>query len=384
MPDLVTQLQYNDPLTIIFRKGTDDDPYKDRSDSLPVVNGIITLFEIPSLRDRVQISGMVEIDQEIYERRKELKENEFLVHYSIGIIQFHPKHEGTIVLCRYKGRGLIMYPASRIYALVRRNPDVVITLQDYIEEIEIKIKENTSLIKRVEDLISETRIVIDESQKATDNANRAAQEADLARDLALDAYETTRLVWKEPVDREQDIYTTYPHPSVGWVVQTTRDGKRYRFDGNHWVLIDIFGSNLQVVTEHKDGLMSVAEHLKLKSFPVELKDRIIVFCLADLAQGIQDLPFTPFPFKGEIVAVDGFCISAGETRTELSIEKSRNLINWTEITSRRMRFESDSHMDDKGIVLTSNEVEPGDFFRINVTNLGIGINNATITMRIKI
>ncbi|MNJ52501.1 hypothetical protein D3C77_478410 [compost metagenome] len=226
--------------------------------------------------------------------------------------------------------------------------------------------------------------MIDESEKATDNANRAAQEADAARDLALDAYDTTRLVWKEPVDREQDIYTTYPHPSVGWVVQTTRDGKRYRFDGNHWVLVDIFGSNLQVVTEHKDGLMSVAEHLKLKSLPVELKDRVLVFCLSDMAQGIQDMPFTPFPFKGEIVAVDGFCISSGETRTELSIEKSRNLINWTEITSRRMHFEPNSHLDDKGMVLASYEVEPGDFFRINVTHLGVGINNATVTMRIKI
>ena len=57
-----------------------------------------------------------------------------------------------------------MYPASRIYALVSRNPDVVITLQDYIMEIERKLAENQSLISRVEQLISETRIVIEESK----------------------------------------------------------------------------------------------------------------------------------------------------------------------------------------------------------------------------
>lgn len=386
MPDLVTQLQYNDPLTIIYRKGTDEDPYKDRSDSLPVINGIITLLEIPSLRDRVEISGMIEIDQEIYENRKTLKPNEFLVHYSTGIILFHSSVDGRTFLCRYKGRGLILYPASRIYAMVSRNPDVVITLQDYIEEIEIKIKENTDLINRVERLILDTRVIIGESQTATDNAIRAAQDADNARDLALDAYETTRLVWKEPVDQEKDIYTTYPHPNVGWVVQTTRDGKRYRFDGNHWMLIDIFGSNLQVVNEFKDGLMSIAEHKKLKSFPVEIKDRVVVFCLSDIAQGIQDLPFTPFPFSGEIVSLSGQCLTAGETRTELSLEKTRNMVDWTDITSRKLYFNPQSHFDDKGAVIssTNTRVEAGDIFRINVSSLGIGIHNATITMKIKI
>ncbi|GJM68120.1 hypothetical protein HMSSN036_03360 [Paenibacillus macerans] len=165
MPDLITQLQYNDPITIIMRKGTDDDPYKDRADSLVVQsNGMITLLEIPSITERVHISGMVEIDQEVYEKRPRLAPNEFLVNYSIGSIQVHESLIGKAILCRYKGRGLILYPASRIYALVSRNPDVVVTLQDYIDEIERKLAENNQLIGRVEELISETRLVIDESQ----------------------------------------------------------------------------------------------------------------------------------------------------------------------------------------------------------------------------
>lgn len=40
MPDLITQLQYNDPLTIIARKGTLDDPYIDRADSMTIAKQV--------------------------------------------------------------------------------------------------------------------------------------------------------------------------------------------------------------------------------------------------------------------------------------------------------------------------------------------------------
>ncbi|MCM3256978.1 hypothetical protein M3664_04185 [Paenibacillus lautus] len=384
MPNLITQLQYNDPLTIIARNGTPEDPYKDRSDSLPVINGLITLLEIPSLADKVLIAGMNEIDQEIFEQRKKLEPHEFLVNYSIGSIQVHPSLEGRTLLCRYKGRGLIMYPASRIYALVSRNPDVVITLQDYIMEIERKLAENQSLIGRVEQLISETRLVIEESKKSTDNANRAAEEADRARDKALDAYETTRLVFKPPVADMKELYATYPYPSVGWTVQTYKDGVRYRFDGSDWIPIDIFGENLQPVNEFRDGLMTVAEHLKLKSFPVDLKDRIIVFCLPSyIFQGVQEI-IVPFDFDGEIVSIKAICKIHGDTETEIGIEKSRNIIDWTSILHSNLYFRALSNFDDKTVSVASPKVDKGDMFRINVIKSGVNIQGITIEIKIKI
>lgn len=383
MPDLITQLQYNDPLVIIARKGTPEDPFKDRADSLPVINGIITLWEIPSMTERVTISGMSEIDQEIFEQRKIIAENEFLVHYSTGVVQFHPSLEGTTQLCRYKGRGLIMYPASRIYAMVSRHPDVVITLQDYITEVETKLAENNELINKVENLLSEARVVIDESRLSTDNANTAAEAANNAADLALDAYNTTRLVFKNPVAKQKDLYTTYPSPSVGWTVQTYTDGKRYRFDGNDWIEIDIFGSNLQVVNEFKDGLMSVADYLKLKSYPDSLKDRIISFSLPDAVQGVIE-NFIPFPFNGQLIEMTGYCEIAGEMASQISLEKSRNLTDWTEITDRRLRFEPNQHFDDKLITFKNTTIEAGDIFRINMNTQGMGIYNITINLKIRI
>src|SRR5690625_1024258 len=119
-------LQYNDPLTIIWRRGTPDDPYVDKLDSLPVINNQITLLEIPSQSHKVQISGYTEIDPITYNyNKKKLESDEFLVDYQNGNIQFNPSEDGKTLLCSYKGRGLILYPASRIYGMVSRNPDVV-------------------------------------------------------------------------------------------------------------------------------------------------------------------------------------------------------------------------------------------------------------------
>ncbi|MDH6671988.1 hypothetical protein M2277_002650 [Paenibacillus sp. LBL] len=384
MPDLITQLQYNDPLTIIARKGTVEDPYIDRADSLPVINGIITLLELPSLQDRVSIAGMIEIDQEIFEQRKIIESHEFLVNYASGTVQVHPSLEGRTLLCRFKGRGLIMYPASRIYALVRRHPDVVVTLQDYISEIEQKLAENQSLIGKVEQLITETRLLIDESRKSTDNANRAADEADRARDQAMDAFQTTRLVFKPTVADMKELHTTYPYPSVGWTVQTYSDGVRYRYDGIQWVPIDIFGANIQPVNEFRDGLMSVAEHLKLKSFPYELKERVVIFCLPSyIFQGIQEV-IVPFPFDGEITSVHAICKVHGDTETEISIEKSRNIVDWSNILSNNLHFRALSNFDDKAVSFTSNKVTKGDMFRVNVLKQGVNIQGITIELKIKI
>ncbi|CAJ0570728.1 unnamed protein product, partial [Mesorhabditis spiculigera] len=261
---------YNDPLTIIARKGDATDPFVDRTDSLPVINGMITLLEIPSSTDKVVIGGFVEIDQRVYEKHQMLKENEFLVHYGMGTIQFHPSQEGKVHLCRYKGRGLIMYPASRIYAMITRNPDVIKTLQDFIDESQRKLDETQLAMERVEGAIQQSIDQTGQAKRATDHANDAADEALEAANRAKDAYKTTRLVYKSPVADLRELWNTYPFPEIGWTVQTYKDGKRRRYDGNNWIEIDVFGQNLQVVNSYQDGLMSVAEHLKLNEIPLEV------------------------------------------------------------------------------------------------------------------
>lgn len=382
LPDLITQLQYNDPLVIVSRTGLEDDPYVRRSDSLPIINGSITLFEIPSATKRVQIAEMIEVDQTYFQEKEVLEPHEFLVHYGTGMIQFHPSLEGTSKLCTYYGKGLIMYPASRIYAMVKRHPDVIVTLQDYIEEIGLKLEQNEVLIKKITTSLKQNTAMLNEAKQIIEQATQAIDATHEATELALDAYHTTKLVWKEPVQAEKELYSTYPHPNVGWTVQTTNDGKRYRFDGNDWVLIDIFGSNLQVVNEKKDGLMSVADYKKLKSFPESLKDRVIALSLPDAVQGIIANHFS-FPFEGEIVGFYAKCITAGETPTVIAVERSRNLVDWTEITNHRLTLPIGSHVDDKNVSFKETKVFSGDTFRLNMTQEGIGMDNITVTFIIR-
>lgn len=383
MPELYTHLQYNDPMTIIARSGTSSDPFINRTDSLPVINGLITLLELPSVTDKVLISGLTEIDQEVYENRPYLEPNEFLVHYGMGVIQFHELQEGKTHLCRYKGRGLIMYPASRIYAMVTRHPDVVITLQDYIDQIQDKINENQIALERIEQAIKDSKDQTELAKFATDNANTAADDANLAASKAMDAYATTRLVFKPPVEDMYKLVDTYPNPEVGWTVQTYKDGKRYRYNGNQWIEIDIFGSNLQPVNEFKDGLMSVAEHLKLKDIPLEVQDRVVVFCKeSDVFAEILNVP-APFPFNGEIVDIRGFCGTHGDTETEIDIEKTRDLKNWTSILDKKIHFKANERFDDQTLAVKTKTVNAGDLFRLNVTKAGVNFQDMTIHLIIR-
>lgn len=383
MSNLHTYMQYHDPLTIIARKGSIEDPFVDRTDSLPVINGLITLLEIPSLTDKVTISNLVEVDQQVFEKKQKLNENEFLVHYGMGTIQFHASQEGRVHLCRYKGRGLIMYPASRIYAMVKRNPDVVKTLQAFIEESQRKLDETQIAMERVEEVVLQSVQQTSLSRQATDEANDAADQALEAAGRAMNAYKTTRLVYKSPVADFRELRDTYPFPEVGWTVQTYKDGMRYRYDGNNWIEIDVFGQNLQVVNPYRDGLMSVAEHLKLHEIPLEVQDRVVVFCKESYV--FQEIigVVAPFPFQGEILDVRAFCGVSGETETEIVIEKSRDLIHWVDIMETPIHFNALSHTDDKKASFTTKQVAAGDLFRVRIHKAGLDLQHLTIQLTIR-
>jgi hypothetical protein len=118
---------YNDPIRIVWRKGNAEEPYVDKVESQKVINNMVVLTEIPDEFTHVSISGLTEI----YEGTPST--NQFIVNYENGIITFHPSKEGTTITnMTYKGRGFILYPASRIYGR-NGNPDVTVTLQEIID-----------------------------------------------------------------------------------------------------------------------------------------------------------------------------------------------------------------------------------------------------------
>lgn len=96
-----------------------------------IVNGKITLSEIPDEFYGVTISGYNEVKY-----GKIINETDFKVNYALGEVAFHPSQEGkTITINSYYGRGCIYYPSSRIYYTTNINGDIESTLQDYINSV---------------------------------------------------------------------------------------------------------------------------------------------------------------------------------------------------------------------------------------------------------
>lgn len=385
MPEIKTYDHFNDPLKIIWRKGDQDDPYIPRSDSLPIINGIITLLEIPAKEQRVKISGMTEVNQDIYERRKSLQPNEFLVDYNVGIIQFHPSQEGKAFLCEYWGRGIILYPASRVYALVERSPDIVKTLQDIIDEAQKRLKDAEIAVDVLNQVIQNAVTATNNANTATDNANQAAYETLQAIQAALDAAASTIMIYKDPVPTFRDISTTYPNPENGWRVMVTETGDVYRYDGvgtGQWQLIANYtGGSIPFVSENTSGLLKSDDY---KTFI----NRSILFVIPNMVYtGPQDF-LVQFPYDGEILDVKGYCSRAEASGyTELMVQKisSQDFEDqgeWEDILNSEIAF-TPFYNNGSNTTLKITRVAKGDYFRINAVQLDNGFKGYTIQINLK-
>lgn len=379
--------QYNNPLLITWRRGTPEDPYKERMDSLPVINNQITLLEIPSQFHKVKIAGFTEIDQEVFDKRNtELQPNEILVNYSNGNIQFHPSHEAKTFLCTYFGRGLIMYPASRIYALIQRNPDVAKTLQEIIDEIHRRMEEYGSLLNQVREAISSARNATDSANRAADNAVLAKEGAINATTKALDAAASTIMVYKEPVPKFDDLKKTYPNPENGWRVMIASTGDIYRFDGvkdNDWKLIDNYsGTSLPYASEISNGLLKKDD---FKNFI----HRHVIFSIPHIpTMGVQNY-IIQFPFDGQIEKVTAVCTKSGMiSPTEIQVEKISSVGfdsngQWESIFYQNITFPP-NELKGKAPTVKTGQVTGNDYFRINLVQLDNNIKGVTVQLDIKI
>lgn len=385
MPEIKTYDHFNDPLKIIWRKGDEDDPYIPRSDSLPVINGLITLLEIPAKEQRVKISGLSEINQEIYERRKSLQPNEFLVDYNVGVIQFHPSQEGKARLCEYWGRGIILYPASRVYALVERSPDIVKTLQDIIDEAQKRLKNAEIAVDVLNQVIQKAITATNNANTATDNANQAAYETLQAIQAALDAAASTIMIYKDPVATFRDISTTYPNPENGWRVMVTETGDVYRYDGvgtGQWQLIANYTSgSIPYASEISSGLLKSDDYKTFIS-------RTILFVIPSMIYtGPQDF-LVQFPYDGEILEVKGYCSRAeASSYSEIMIQKTSadglaNQDDWEDILDTNIVFTPFQNNGSEPEVKIKS-VSKGDYFRVNADKLDSGFKGYTIQVTIK-
>lgn len=375
-----TYLEFNNPIQIIWRSGSPSDPYVDRLDITKVVNQRISLLEIPDELYRVRIADMMEIN---YERfiKDTISPNEFYVDYSNGFVYFHHSKEAQTVSIVYKGRGMLLYPDTRIIHWDGTTPGE--SLHTIIENARTQIKLLIDETQNLEEVMKNMVIATNLTREATDDAYQATQDALNATELVKDAYKTTVLIYVPFVQTEEDIETTYPNPQTGWTTQVYESGIRYRWNGQEWTPIDSLGGNVPLATEDIDGLLSKEMYRFVDSITEDVNTRVIVFIVPqDVLAGTQD-PHIRFPFKGEIESISASVSKKGSSNTTIRLEKSIDYAIWDNITSTPIQINTQDYFDNGLHVISDRDVNIGDIFRLNIPFSG-DVQNLTLNVNIKI
>lgn len=414
-------LEYNDPLRIIWRSGTEDDPYVDKTDNLKIINNKIVLTEIPDEFEKVRIGGYSEIEQDTYGSKKKPKEKEFIVNYQNGIVTFNSSEENKTVVAEYKGRGVIQYPAERIYAHFP-DPDVVDNLQniiDYsyekIEKAEIKIEEVEEAIEETKDATKDAKLATDNAHTQADNAEhwaeqaeQAAEDAKEAEEEAYWAAETTQLVWREYIETEDEIDEKFPNPKNGWTTMAKDTGVRYRYDGDkeEWIKIDNYTQGaIPSANEDTSGLMSSDHYVKLEEIESGatadqtaeeihdlledgIKQKTIVFAIPSKPQnGVQDVNIR-FPYSGNIEDIYALCGTPGsDYSTYINVEKSskEDFIesggSWESILNSDVEFRELNYVSEE-VDIKEKNINKDDHFRVSVESFDEDIRDITLEIQI--
>jgi hypothetical protein len=133
----------SDPIISKKRKGTPDDPYRQISESLSIVNGKVTLTETPNRFERVKIVGYPSPLYEIEDG--ELTDSFYKVDYVEGVVFFNSTFNNKTLTFSYLGEGTQLFPSSRVWLNKTENGDVE-TLSDKFERVDSDIAAQKSRV----------------------------------------------------------------------------------------------------------------------------------------------------------------------------------------------------------------------------------------------
>lgn len=169
------------PIINRLRTGSAIDPYVEKVEYLTVKNSILFLAELPSKFDGVIISGYSEVSEDILQTIGLLDADQYVVDYKNGSIYFNSSENDKQVTVAYKGRGIAMTPADRIYY---SEDGVIQSLHDIIEEAVDKTTEASSAIAYAK---AQGDYAKAQGTLANDKATLADQKATLASTAASNA-----------------------------------------------------------------------------------------------------------------------------------------------------------------------------------------------------
>ena len=152
-----------DLIYFIKRDGTSENPYKDITEDIHVLYEKAFLQEVPVQSFKVSVklgtADLIEVN-----RIEDITSgNQFFVNYKQGIVYFHNSQNSKKVNLKYRGQGVLLYPASRIYIESESGAkDVVKTLKDLISEGEKSL-----------DAVKQVSIIIGNANRAIETMNTA-------------------------------------------------------------------------------------------------------------------------------------------------------------------------------------------------------------------
>lgn len=162
------------PIINRLRTGTAIDPYVEKVEYLTIKNSILFLAELPSKFDGVIISGYSEVSEDTLQTIGLLDADQYVVDYKNGSIYFNSSENNKQVAIAYKGRGIAMTPADRIYY---SEGGVVKSLEDLIADAVDKTTEAA-------DAITYAKVQGDYAKAQGEFANQKATLADQKATLA--------------------------------------------------------------------------------------------------------------------------------------------------------------------------------------------------------
>jgi hypothetical protein len=230
-------------LAILYRKGTQDDPFVSVEENIKVTNNRVFLKEIPDDYTKVTVETLQGVP--LYETlEKSPSVNNYYVDYRLGICVFNEAQDGQSLNFTYLGKGMTFVNSSRVY-IEGTESDPVKTLQDIVDESTTQV--------------SDAAQTIVDTETARQNAITATTNAQVQGDYAKSVADTNKNQWKLPVANFAAIATTYPSPTLGDRVITLDTNKEYRYQNGSWEYIAGNSTTAIGDAQNKIGDLSVLQ-----------------------------------------------------------------------------------------------------------------------------
>ena len=130
-------LNNSEPIRIKKRDGTPKNPFIHITEEITVYNNMVFLREIPDEYERVIVKKGEQYYNEVTNKNDIDNDLDYYVDYREGIVYFNGTANGKTLTFKYKGTGVILYPASRIY-IDSESMTPEQTLRDLVVDVEDK------------------------------------------------------------------------------------------------------------------------------------------------------------------------------------------------------------------------------------------------------